>query len=224
MDQYDWNDIIPERIHFVNRETQCVILKAIIRRGNRAVAIKCIHEGMENFLNMQYQQIKEKFERDEVAMLHRVDIHRTENIVEVLGTIDGTIPDSFGIGNTNFLPLTPGIESYGVLFPWYEVNLHEYLIRDWHEETNDKLKRLLHIAVDVSKALCALHTLGVVHGDLKSFNVLLDRRIPPIVRLCDFGISSSIEDIELVTASSYMTGAAIQGTLNYLAPGKDRLE
>lgn len=46
---------------------------------------------------------------------------------------------------------------------------------------------------DIASAIQALHTTGIIHGDVKLENVLVsdfdDRRRCPMARICDFGHS-----------------------------------
>ena len=88
-------------------------------------------------------------------------------------------------------------------------------------------KTLVRFAVQVAEALDAAHTHGVVHGDIKPENIILqsDGR----VKLLDFGIArqttaetASLFGIE--TASSWLPDTGMIGTLAYMAPEQLRGE
>ena len=69
------------------------------------------------------------------------------------------------------------------------------------------------IVADVCAALGAAHRLGVVHRDVKAWNVLLavdDPDDAPVVKLCDFGAAASIDDP--------LAGEALIGTPSHMAP------
>jgi hypothetical protein len=62
---------------------------------------------------------------------------------------------------------------------------------------------------EILQALAAVHAVGVIHGDVKPANVLLDI---VGVRLGDFGLS------RLVTGSSLTGSSGLVGTVDYVAP------
>lgn len=96
-----------------------------------------------------------------------------------------------------------------------------YLVMEHVKGSNlrDKIKQGVPLAVDrarpilqaVARALSYLHEQGVLHGDLKPENVLIDTR--GNVKVTDFGISSLFTDLESETESELSAG-----TLDYLAP------
>ncbi|RUP44836.1 hypothetical protein BC936DRAFT_148955 [Jimgerdemannia flammicorona] len=64
------------------------------------------------------------------------------------------------------------------------------------------------ICADIAKAVDFIHSEGIVHGDLKAANILLDRFLTP--KIADFGISK--------TFTSLAGGAQLGSTLRYVAP------
>ncbi|KAG0256925.1 hypothetical protein DFQ27_005402 [Actinomortierella ambigua] len=107
------------------------------------------------------------------------------------------------------------IQFYGTC----EHNGLDYLIMDLAEKgclSNAILQRELNwpnktrIAHEIARGLEYIHAKDVFHRDLKSANVLLDKHMT--VKLCDFGFS------KIKSAASVQSGAAIKGTLRWMAP------
>ncbi|OHS99434.1 TKL family protein kinase [Tritrichomonas foetus] len=67
------------------------------------------------------------------------------------------------------------------------------------------------IAIGVAKGMMSLHEKGIVHRDLKSLNVLLDKKIFP--KICDFGVSRFVSGNN---ESDVMTKDV--GTPHWMAP------
>ena len=73
-------------------------------------------------------------------------------------------------------------------------------------------KRVLEIALDVTNGLKAANEIGLIHGDIKPQNILIDQR--GTAKVVDFGLARNV-DAETDTAE-------IWGTPYYIAPEKAR--
>lgn len=73
-------------------------------------------------------------------------------------------------------------------------------------------KRLLGIAQDVIHGLQAAHEIGLIHGDIKPQNILVDQR--GTAKVVDFGLARNAENDQVATE--------IWGTPYYIAPEKAR--
>ncbi|KAG6916785.1 hypothetical protein DXG01_005367 [Tephrocybe rancida] len=96
-----------------------------------------------------------------------------------------------------------------IVSPWMEnEDIHGYL-----EKTPDAPR--VWLAMDVGNGLKYLHDNDIVHGDLKSPNVLVDGA--GRARLADFGISSVL-GAEIVAWTSQQTSSSKGGTARWRAP------
>lgn len=77
------------------------------------------------------------------------------------------------------------------------------------------VRRAVHIARQICRALSAAHDAGIIHRDLKAENVVLTLRgkDPDFVKVLDFGICKQTGDIENST-----TPGLIMGSPEYMAP------
>ncbi len=86
-----------------------------------------------------------------------------------------------------------------------------------------KLGQVLDIAIQISRALVAAHTAGIVHRDIKPENVMIRR--DGYVKVLDFGLAKLLErgpssiDSEAATKALVNTDpGAVMGTVNYMSP------
>ena len=71
---------------------------------------------------------------------------------------------------------------------------------------------VLEIARQLASALAAAHDRGVVHADITASNVLVAARDPFAVKLVDFGLSVTIDELPAVAADY------VFGTVHYISP------
>ena len=85
------------------------------------------------------------------------------------------------------------------------------------------LDRFFELAVPLADAIAAAHSRGVVHRDLKSANIMVNREGRP--KILDFGLAKLTETANEAGEASTMTATgAILGTLPYMAPEQVRGE
>lgn len=138
------------------------------------------------------ESLHDKESRISESLLH-------ENVVRTFGSLDVKAKELFG----EFL--THGDRICKVIAMEYcdkgelsrAIDKGEYVLSVRSLQPN--MSAILHSALDIAKGLEYLHSIGIVHGDLKPDNVLrkTDEDDPRgyICKICDFGLSRKVGDI-----------------------------
>ncbi|CAI5532603.1 unnamed protein product [Closterium sp. Naga37s-1] len=85
--------------------------------------------------------------------------------------------------------------------------LKQLLMKQYHNKLS--VHRVVHLALDIAEGLEYLHSRGIVHRDVKSDNMLLDKH-HRVVKIADFGVSR--------VKSEDSTMHHKTGTYGYMAP------
>lgn len=88
--------------------------------------------------------------------------------------------------------------------------IHGISLRTLLKKNPPSLKKAIQLILQITKALGHLHSLGIVHRDLKLDNILLTQQGQ--IKIVDFGISRLIEQVQ---SGSY---SWISGTPSYMSP------
>ncbi|EGZ28970.1 hypothetical protein PHYSODRAFT_470510, partial [Phytophthora sojae] len=87
-----------------------------------------------------------------------------------------------------------------------------------HDEIN-RYKLSLDVLAQAAQAVAKMHSVGIVHGDLKCDNILVSENAQ--AKLCDFDRSfdwSAMKDRRLVNGTAAAAGIEITDAVRYLAP------
>ena len=88
-----------------------------------------------------------------------------------------------------------------------------------------KVHLALHVATQLANALCAAHTAGIIHRDVKPENIML--RPDGYLKLLDFGLAKPTQASPLKAESSNVVQlntdpGIVMGTVNYMSPEQAR--
>ncbi|KAL6611257.1 hypothetical protein ACP70R_039185 [Stipagrostis hirtigluma subsp. patula] len=159
-----------------------VVYRGELRRPGRSVAVKKFKPGTSAALG------RIAF-ADEIKVISQV---RQRNLVELVGWCND--------GNKDHLLLVYELVTEG--------SLHEHL----HQGRSWLLWRTRYnIILDLGRALRYLHDDGVLHGDIKPCNILLDSR--HVAKLADFGLAWFIDH-----GADLKTTRNVAGTPGYVDP------
>ncbi|KAH6832523.1 protein kinase family protein / protein phosphatase 2C family protein [Perilla frutescens var. hirtella] len=93
------------------------------------------------------------------------------------------------------------------------------------EEYSPSIGQVMEITARLAKALLYLHSLGIVHRDVKPANILLNENLQP--HLADFGLAEYMKDLKQVSVENWKSSGKptggfhkknMVGTLIYMAP------
>src|SRR5262245_11317445 len=101
-------------------------------------------------------------------------------------------------------------------------------LRDRIRFTPFKPIEAIDVAIQVAGALCATHTVGIIHRDIKPDNIMLRR--DGIVKVLDFGLAKLTRDqpssnTDLMAQTQNMINTAVgvvMGTAHYMSPEQAR--
>eukprot|EP00249_Psilotum_nudum_P013568 c24402_g1_i1 orf=218-1354(-) len=192
-------------------------LKNVIARGTfgtvyrgvfdgQDVAVKLLDWGEEaTMTKAEIDSVRLAFQQ-EVAVWHKLDHPNvTKFIGASMGNSDLRIP-SHDQGSDSFLHLASNVCCVIVEY-LAGGTLKDFLIR--HRRRKLTFKVVMQLALDLSRGLSYLHSCSIVHRDVKTENMILDKKMK--VKIADFGVAR----VEAQNPQD-MTGET--GTLGYMAP------
>lgn len=141
-------------------------------------------------------------------------IFHKECLIKVYGVVVGHLPvhlsDFFNVGDYSY--------AIGIAMRYEKGGSLNSLIhpKDGQPSGISTLEKI-RILSEIAHGLAELHSVGVVHGDIKPDNILLSNDSPPIVRLADFGLAS-LRDSSIIGQSTLVETSHQRGTPIYCAP------
>jgi serine/threonine protein kinase len=240
LSNYQWSDIQidPNFKVPLGRGSFGIVLKgSLVKFNRRPVAIKLITKSLCWAQQRTYEEEKNVLLR-EGEIIKSANGYDVANIVRVHGIVDGELPKAF-LSSLN-IPVADNELSTGIVLEYFDGQslfslLHGKLddisfpvsTLSLKKEENDPLVPLsllekIFILKEISSALADLHFLGIIHGDIKSSNILISTHNPPLVKIIDFGLSAIRENLEdiLMGQSTLHFTAHGKGTPIYCAPGR----
>ncbi len=133
---------------------------------------------------------------------------------KIYGLVSGKLPKDICVA----LNIFQGLQAIGIVMRYEGGGSLGQLLSDVMKNiVKISLEEKLRLLRDITRGLAELHSVGIVHADIKPDNVLLSFDDPPKVRLADFGLSHIAQEISLsqttLTQTSHGRGSPI-----YCAP------
>ncbi len=203
-----WNEL--EYLEVIGRGAYSVVLKSRYRRVIVAVKILTILNTPETL---------HKLAVDEFTTITNAEskVLRKDNVIQAIGICQGVLPSVL----STMFSIPSGIPGYGIVLRYEGGGSLEALLYG----TPTKLKTILslqekiRILMQIASGLDELHSVGILHGDIKPANILLSEHNPPLVRLADFG-QAEVKDYTMSTESVLCQTVSThrKGTPVYTAP------
>jgi serine/threonine protein kinase len=219
-----WDAIYPvlERPK-INPGTGVAVIKAKWQKNSvtsQPVLIKMIDEDNAESHQKNYE-LEKKMLLQEAQIVDSASSLFVSNIVQIFGIVEGKLNDRFS--DRKLRPLSTGAEAFGIVEELYETNLYDYFHSSSVPVSLVTFPDRLYLLIEVLKSLTDLHASGIIHGDLKPQNVLINYgHQPPLLRLCDFGLSliqeNHQEQKDLGHSTLHYT-TKYKGSPIYSAPG-----
>ena len=135
-------------------------------------------------------------------------------ITKVYGIVCGNLSAE----QSEWLHLSDSINAIGIAMRYERGGtLKDLIYPPSGKSLNLSVSEKLRILCEIARGLSELHSIGVVHGDIKPDNILFSDVNLSEVRLADFGLSAIQEDSNL-EYSSLIETAHFRGTPVYAAP------
>ena len=141
----------------------------------------------------------------------------TDLIIQVYGFVEGPLPDAL----TSLFKLRKGEDAFGVVMRLEGGGSLDGLLYPPQDAARVHIStpEAVRLLSRVIEAIAVLHSIGVVHGDLKPENVLLTDKQPPDPRIGDFGLSALRENtLQTLQHSTVQKTSKLKGTPVYCAP------
>jgi ankyrin repeat protein len=172
------------------------------------VAIKILIPNNNNY-NTDYELAMKE---TEILMKLKSKMY-SDTIVIAYGIVEGVLPSSLPFP----LNINPRQKAIGIVMS-YEGGgtLADNL---YVKNIVQSLAEKIRISRFLACGLAELHAIGTIHGDIKSSNILMSDRNPPLVRYSDFGSSVLKDPLEIcLQASTIGYTKTHHGTPVYSAP------
>lgn len=190
-----------------------LVIKGVIGRGTFGTVHRGVYDGQDVAVKMldwggdgnrteaEITSLRSAFTQ-EVSVWHKLD---HPNVTKFIGATMGTTELNIQTENGTFgMPLNVSCVVVEYLAGG---TLKNFLIKNRRKKLAFKI--VVQIALDIARGLSYLHTKKIVHRDVKTENMLLDKS--RTVKIADFGVAR----VEAQNPND-MTGET--GTLGYMAP------
>ena len=174
--------------------SQTLVYKGVDPTTGEAVALKVLEDEMQSFsISIMAALMRDNDVKDIVSESVILSQIQHRNVVSILETGDDPIRGPY------------------IVMEWVEGGtLKQLIYPDGQDDARISPMECAVISIQLLEGLAVAHELGVIHGDIKPSNILIDGN--EVIKLADFGVAR-------LTQLNY--GGPFRGTLGYLAPERE---
>ncbi|CAM6000696.1 unnamed protein product [Sphagnum balticum] len=180
---------------------------------NVTVAIKILNQT--NIGDIQAVDRLVRAATKEIQTMKSVESRITNNCtVKVYGLVRGKLPPNI----SRELKYSELLDVVGIVMRFEGGGSLQSLIHNPSSRRHTlDMREKLRLLKGIARGLTELHSIGIIHADIKPDNVLLSEDSPPQIRLADFGLATIREENSLTMSTLVETNHAV-GTPIYSAP------
>ena len=218
-----WSSIILNKTYLngasyiIGQGAYGIVVRGILVDKNRGidVAIKVITRSLALSARQNYETEKKRAIK-EAQLIYSAErrMKHKENILRTYGVVSGVVPDEL----TSALGIPKGEDAIGIVSKYEKGgSLDKFFLTQ--RAVLMPMKEKLQILVDIIAGLVEIHSLDIIHGDIKPANILLSDR--GVAKLADFGLAyvrNENSDFNLAVSALRETSRIATGTPIYSAP------
>jgi serine/threonine protein kinase len=182
------------------------------------IVIKLLISNRRNQKNFSFDSFLKTAEQEIILIEKAQNSVMVDCLVRVYGLVIGMIPEKLAdiidtSHKTPVLGIVMRYEKGGSMDSYLFINMST-TEKKKSISMNEKIRLLTMIA----RGIAELHSVGIIHADIKPENILLNDDNPPNIRLADFGLSLISQSGQSKFQSSLVMTSQQRGTPLYSAP------
>lgn len=220
-----WSDVsidtTVEQKGFLGKGSFSIVMRGYWTRNQRGrprpVAIKIFTSSIAEVSSANFDALcEEAMKEARILLKAKQAMHNADHIINVYGVAIGPLSESLSAAFP--IQVRSGESAFGIIMEYEGGGSLENLINPPSTELKSSLPMVekVRILLDIATGLVDLHEVGIVHGDIKTQNILFSVKIK--AKLADFGMAGLASTTRDFGASTVHQTSKVRGTPIYLAP------